>query len=483
MNILKEIQQRMSNLKLESKTAIWYTASNVAQKGVSLLLVPIYIRIMSTQEYGIYTYYHTLIPFLMIICTFNATGPAIYKGLNTFAGFEEKFISNVLGFITFLSAVVFLIFFLGYSLVGKLFGELMGINMYLGCMCVLEVWATYATSVWRCKKRYEYKYKPVVAVNLILSVGTLLFGLLVIMFVQDKLYGVITARLVLMFFLAFYCSFDILKSSRSFFDFNIWKYILQQCVPLLTNLIALRVIQKADQRVVLEYEGASFVAIYGLGLSIMSLMYVFTDAFDNTLSPMVTHSLASKKFKDINTQSFAFISILCFAAMMLCAFSPEIIRIIGTNEYYSAAYCVMPLVLGVVLEFVTNLLIYSMVFYEKKSEITFLSVFVALMNIILNMIFVPKFGFIAASYTTLTSYIGYYTIALIFYYRIKRDEKINLFALKKIMFLVMGLFFICSIEVLLYNYFVLRILLTGMLAGLIIIYVVKKYRFNINIRG
>ena len=43
-------------------------------------------------------------------------------------------------------------------------------------------------------------------------------------------------------------------------------------------------------------------------------------------------------------------------------------------------------------------------FYEAKSFLTLAAIFSAIVNVILNAIFIPKFGFVAAAYTTCLLY-------------------------------------------------------------------------------
>ena len=55
------------------------------------------------------------------------------------------------------------------------------------------------------------------------------------------------------------------------------------------------------------------------------------------------------------------------------------------------------------------------------------------LNVILNIIFIPKGGFIAAGYTTLCAYI---VLSLMHYINMKRIESIAIYKLKKKIILV-----------------------------------------------
>ena len=38
-----------------AKAAIWYTISSIVQKGIGMFFIPVYVHLMSTEEYGTYT--------------------------------------------------------------------------------------------------------------------------------------------------------------------------------------------------------------------------------------------------------------------------------------------------------------------------------------------------------------------------------------------------------------------------------------------
>ena len=457
-----------NKLSSESRAATWYTVSNVANKAVSTLFIPIYIRIMTMSEYGMYSYYHSLIPFLMIVCTLNMTGPIIYKGLKDHEDNRDAYISSSLGVMTLLSALVFFAFQSGYLISNDSMSSLLGLEYSLGLCLVVDVWSTYVGSIWQCRNRYEFKYKSVIIFNFVLSTGNLIFGLLAIFWSPNKLLGVLYCKVAFQCTLAIYVIVDILKKNRKLFSLPIWKYIIICCLPLLTNIIALRIVQRADYRVILNKCSEVDLAIYGLAYSISSLIYIFVGAFDNTLSPMITHSLAAKEFTNLRRQSKILLLMLCTIATGQCLLSPEMVLIFGTKDYYSAIYCIPPLVISVIIEFVTNQIIYVLVYYRSNKLITATSVFIAVSNVTLNLIFVPVYGFIAASYTTLASYIGYFISVGLSYLRVTRRNSIKVFNVRFVITIIVIALAICMLSVVFEQQRLIRTILLSIISLMIL---------------
>ena len=97
------------------------------------------------------------------------------------------------------------------------------------------------------------------------------------------------------------------------------------------------------------------------------------------------------------------------AVLMLCVTAKPLVRIFLAPEYLEG-YRVISVVSCGVLFFGLST-IFTMVFgYFKRSDIAmFCYLGAAVLNVILNLIFVPKYGYMAATFTTFVSYIALLT--------------------------------------------------------------------------
>ena len=133
--------------------------------------------------------------------------------------------------------------------------------------------------------------------------------------------------------------------------------------------------------------------------------------------------------------------------MTMIAFSPEIIKILGDRDYWNSKYIAIPLIVIGGLIFIYNLIIQGEYYYNKTKYIFLGSVVTAVINIIANFYFIKKYGYIAAAYTTLSSYLIYihmhYFIAKkICGFSIVPLKDIELTIVKWIVFAVYNLIFI-----------------------------------------
>ena len=70
-----------------------------------------------------------------------------------------------------------------------------------------------------------------------------------------------------------------------------------------------------------------------------------------------------------------------------------------------AIYVLPPVIVGYVLQFVYSIYVNAELYLKKQRRIAIGSVLIAGINILLNIALVPRFGYLAAAYTTLFSYV------------------------------------------------------------------------------
>ena len=55
------ITSKYRSLSVQAKAALWFTICSFLQKGISFITVPIFTRLMSTEEYAV-SYTHLTLP-------------------------------------------------------------------------------------------------------------------------------------------------------------------------------------------------------------------------------------------------------------------------------------------------------------------------------------------------------------------------------------------------------------------------------------
>ena len=66
-----KLKQKLENMSAPVKAASFFTICNVLQKGISLISAPIFTRLLTTEQYGLFTIYNSWYGIISIFATFN----------------------------------------------------------------------------------------------------------------------------------------------------------------------------------------------------------------------------------------------------------------------------------------------------------------------------------------------------------------------------------------------------------------------------
>ena len=86
-NVIANFIKKYKNLSVVAKAALWFTFATFLRKGISFITVPIFTRIMTTEQYGRYSAYMSLVNVFTILCglEFHTCIEGIFKKYVTIA--------------------------------------------------------------------------------------------------------------------------------------------------------------------------------------------------------------------------------------------------------------------------------------------------------------------------------------------------------------------------------------------------------------
>ena len=134
---------------------------------------------------------------------------------------------------------------------------------------------------------------------------------------------------------------------------------------------------------------------------------MFINAINSAITPWVYGNLKEKNIRAIRKQFsilLLLVATIISAVILVC---PELVMIFGSEKYADAVYVIPPVAASVYFIFLYGVLSYPEFYYEETRFLMLASFGAAILNVILNIIFVKIFGFVAAGYTTLVCYIVY----------------------------------------------------------------------------
>lgn len=400
---MQKLLRSYKQMSVQVKAAIWFTLCSVLQKGISFITVPIFTRLLTSEEYGIYSLYISWLQILTIITSLYLYQGVFNNGMTKFDDDRDTYISSMQGLTLTITAGVFAVYLVGQ----KMWCELLALTPIYMILMFVEMAVTPALRFWSGKQRFEFRYKQLVALTLAKSIANPVLGLIMVWLAQEKALARVASVVITE---VVFCGFIMVRqftNGRCFYHRTYWKYALGLAIPLLPHYLSGMILSQGDRIMIAQMVGKPEVAFYSVAYSIGMLVHIFTDAIANSFTPWMYQKFKTNNHEGIKRNVNYMLLIVGTIAVGLMMASPEMVMLFGSKEYVKAAYVIPPVAASVYFIFLYHLFAVPQFYYEKTKFLPISSFVAAVVNVALNYFFIDLFGYMAAGYTTLMCYVLY----------------------------------------------------------------------------
>lgn len=469
----KVISMLKKYISTKMKVSFWFLVCGILQKGIQIITTPIFTRIMSTSEYGDYSTYTAWYQIIYIFVTLKMTTGVYTQGLVKFEKERDDFSSSIFCLTSICILGSLIILFSSPTLWENCFD----LSFILLIAILVDSLADSAFQLWQRRELVENRYKKLILISLLNSFFTPVLGIAAVMKSYQKVEARILTSVLINVILFFPLAVSILKKSTYKNIIRYWKYLLLYSIPLIPHYLAQVVLNQSDRIMIKKICNSADAGIYSLAYSLAVILQIINDAINKTLDPWLFKKIKEKQYNEIAHISYLLMIGVGIINLGLIAVTPEVIAIFAPKEYYNAIWVIPPVASSVFIIFMYNFFASFEFYYEKTSSISIASLIGAILNVILNAIFIPVLGFLAAGYTTLICYIFYIIFHYFSMYHICRD-KLNVKEIYSI-HTIIGICIIfggcATIFVLLYQHFIIRYALILTIVLLVFLFRKKIY--------
>lgn len=197
---------------------------------------------------------------------------------------------------------------------------------------------------------------------------------------------------------------------------RIW-LLFAASIPLGLTLLFNLVYFHVDSIILTLMRSTWEVGIYGLAYKVFELTLVFPTFFMNALYPIMLGS-EEKKLKNILIRSSIFLLSMSFLCILVVWVSAPVITLVR-NDFAACIPVLRVLSLGLPFFFLSSLTMWILIARKKQMLLAFIYGFSMIVNMSLNVLYIPKFGYMAAAWITVASEAlvlfmsGFYAIRLV----------------------------------------------------------------------
>lgn len=465
--MLQKLSSWYRVLPIQVKASFWFLICSFLQKSISSITTPIFTRLLDTAEYGRFNVFNSWLSIVAIFVSMNLSAGVYAQGLIKFDTERNVFSSSLQGLTFSLTALWTAI----YLLFRDFWNAAFSLTTVQMLAMLVMIWTSAVFGFWASEQRVKLSYVKLVAVTLFISLAKPVVGIVFVLHAKDK----VTARILglALVELIGYSGLFISQMARGkrFFSARFWKYALAFNIPLIPHYLSQIVLSSADRIMIERMIGESEAGIYSLAYSVSMIMTLFSTALGQTISPWMYQKIKDNRIEDISSVAYPSMIIIAGVNILLIMFAPEIVRIFAPSEYYDAIWVMPPVAMSVFFMYIYDLFAKFAFYYEKTGYIMLASVVGAALNVFLNWIFIKKYGYYAAGYTTLICYVAYSITHYIMMRIVCRKfiGKVRVYDLRVLLGISCGFLAVGFVGLILYHFTVLRYCFIGLflLAGIL----------------
>ncbi len=386
------------------KHSLVYAIATVLNRAVTIIMLPIYTRALTTAEYGSLEIFLVTSSVLMMLLQLGI-GSALFRNIIYKDGGDIKILTSTAQYflVAFSLIAVLLLILFAPQLSVFILGSTTHVNL-LRLIFIGDFFLVFAT-VPMTRLRIDERsglFAIIAGGNFI--IGILLNVLFLIVF-KMGLYGAVLAMTLNAVVFAFIYSTVIWKDLIIKFSFAELKDMLGFGLPLVPASVFILVLNMADRYFIRYFLGLEQVAVYGATARFSMVVSLLVNAFQMAW-PAVLFSIAKQKE---GPQIFArlfnyFNALMLFSSLVMALFAHEFLLLITTADYTAAAPIVSLLVFSSVFFGVNYFTSIGVQVKKKTMYYPLLIGIAAVINLVICLTVIPRLGLWGAGIAKFVSF-------------------------------------------------------------------------------
>lgn len=419
----------MNIFKTIFKNTSWLVFSEVITKVIGLILTILIARYFGTDGFGIYSF---VLAFAMLFTVLSDFGLATIttRDLSKDKKQTEKYINNISIIKIFLSMITLLLIITTIQFFNKTL-EITFLVYLAGIWMVASSFEHFFFSIFRAYEKMKYEAIINILSKILWLIATIIVVILklnlTILFIL-YIFTIIPTFILLIYYLK--KNFKRVKIISLKINKEFCKYILKESWPLAIGFSLVSIYYYIDTIILSVYYPDRIVGLYNAAYKIIIFLIAGRRIFTTTIYPKISefYKTSKEKLRELIIKSE---KLSITIAMPLVTggilLSDKIITLIYGAEFIEASLPFRLLLFQVFFIYIN--LIFTPFLHASGQQKTYTKVvsFGGLINLILNLILIPKFAMIGAATSTIFSEFSVFALAYYFTRKKIKIKILNLF--------------------------------------------------------
>ncbi|WP_298064283.1 oligosaccharide flippase family protein [uncultured Rikenella sp.] len=380
-----------------------YLIANLATRALAFISIPVYTRLLSTEDYGITAVFLATTGILnsLIALNFDASTSRYYYDKTTEEDFKTFVGTSILISVMVIGVTSSLICIFAPQM--SVWTQLPIAVVYLLVpMAILNVVCSTFVQIYQPRKWS----KPVALSSLTRVYLGFAFSItLILLLPSEKYLGQIWGQILAGTVMSIYWTKKIAPFVVWRFERRHLRYIFHYSIPLIPYALSGVIIEQFGKLTVASNDGMSQAGFYTLAISIASLTAIVTEITHMAWYPYYMEYMKSGNYEQHDCDLVRIFKLTCIAAMFFSCFGREIGLILAKKNFTSALNLVPILTIGYVCHQLSYAYMRNISFVLKTGYMSVIVISSGCANVLLNSIMIPRWGTLGAAIAVALSYV------------------------------------------------------------------------------
>ena len=385
-----------------NKTIVLNVFSTALLQGIAFFTIPIFTRILGSEQYGLYAIFNSWVSIFTIILSLGI-GNSIASGRYYFKDEYYGFRNNIVAFDIVVSGTFVLFLLVLYPIVNIL----LEYNMRIYTILLLTSFSSNVIGCITGVLVYEKKAILNTTLAIFLTLSNVILSLIFIYCLNlDNLYeGRVYGHFIPYFLASIFLAFYMLSTKIDKLDIKYLKYGLTVGGPIVFHQIANYLLSQSD-RVMMQKMNIpnSDIGIYSLFYSFTGVVLIILGALNTSFAPFYADYIDQDDKENMISKSRNFIELFTIISIGFILLSREVSYIMADKEYYAGINMIPIFVGSTYFIFMYQFAVNYEFYYRKTKTIACATMGAAGLNVVLNIYFISGYGMYGAAYATIISY-------------------------------------------------------------------------------
>lgn len=380
--------------------------SNIVLKAANFLFLPLYTKYLAPAEMGISDTITNFTAFILplLVCGFDAAFSVFYFDKEDPERYKKVF-NTVQITMMKMSIVVLLLILCARPVSMILFGN--GDYSVAIDISLIGIFLNLWMLSFSLHIRMQNRMLVMGIISIVTSLSMLVLNVIFVVYLNMGYMSlIVSSTLAHALQMVLYIVCGKIKIERSFYDKQLFKEMLKYALPMLPIAVVNWILALSDRYVILYFWDEEAVGLYGVANRFVTILNVVTTSITTAFTSFAFSNAQNDgaKEKYVKVLSYVYM-VLIVGVFTISIFAKPIIEIMTEQSYYDSYVLLQPLLFGQVCYCTSSIIGYGFAHAHKSQYFLIPSSVAMVINVVLNFVFVPRYGAYAASLTTLSGYL------------------------------------------------------------------------------